>query len=610
MEAPSSLPESTPQPQSEPQPQPQSEPQQADPLNPQIHDQSQQQYAQQPQDYYYQNPNPNPTQQAAYDYYNYYHQYPYQTQWQYPQQPHHYPYYQPDYSAAYQQQHPPGTHPPPPESAPGVSVSAPGVSVSAPAPAPYDGMQVADASAAAAQPMQQPQHHQQGAYPPGPGMNPAAAAAIAALERLTQFAGTMGAAERAMAGIPAYNPGFGPVPMHPPDARYPQRGRGRRGGGWVNVGQRNGPAPPFRGRGRGRGPRGRGRSRHGQERGAPSSSHPEPSTGIADADQSAPALETIAPNARPVQMAWCELCRVDCTSLEILEQHKNGKKHKKNLLRFEEMQNKAKPVVEEIPNVQVPVIDAKPEAAEQTQVAPVIEEQKAVENLPSEATSKEPIIKDNLQNDAAKLPEVPAETSDQQENNPRLNKFDNRRPGLKRKMKVGRGGKRMKISEGRRRPIEPPKPKVVIPLICDLCNVKCDTQEVLDRHLSGKKHIAKLKRFEGHQAMYGSQGLQMLYPPNPIAQAHFVAQAHQPFCGPMGSFPPQGGPFPFQPHQSTAGLEPQVSQIPMPQVLPQISTPQAPPQISTPQAPEATVTVQPNPATAVTGGSKYLHGFH
>ncbi|XP_065857874.1 uncharacterized protein [Euphorbia lathyris] len=578
MEVSSSLPESAQPPQSQPQPQsdPQTQPQpqqqlqlQPQPqLNPQIHDQSQQ-YPQQPnqiQDYYYQNP------AQVYDqsYYSYYQQYPYQNQWQYPQQPQNYAYYPPDYAAAYQQQ--PLTQQPP-ESGPAVSAQ---------------GMQIADASGTAApqvQVLQQPQHHQQIAYPPvqssgnvvvPPGMNPAAAAAIAALERLTQFAGTMDAAERAMAGIPAYNPNFVPMAMRPPDARHLHRGRGRRGGGWVNVGHRNGSAPPSRGRGRGRGPRGRGRFRHGQERGAPSSSHPEPSSVIADAAQSAPAPENEAPNHRQVQIAWCELCRVDCTSSEILEQHKNGKRHKKNLLRFEELKNKTKPG-EEISNDHVPVIDSNPEATQQAQVAQVIQEQKAVENLPSESTSKEPMIENNLQNDAAKLPEVPAEASDQPENQPRVNKFENRKHGTKRKIKGGRGAKR----ETRRRTIEPPKPKVVIPLICDLCNVKCDTREVLDRHLSGKKHIAKLKRFEGHQAMYGSQGLQVLYPPNPIAQTHFIPQVHQPFCGPMGSFPPQGGPFPSQPHQPTAVLDPQVSQISMPQV------------------PEATVIVEANPTSAV-----------
>ncbi|KAK3224897.1 hypothetical protein Dsin_004759 [Dipteronia sinensis] len=52
---------------------------------------------------------------------------------------------------------------------------------------------------------------------------------------------------------------------------------------------------------------------------------------------SATASGKVMPNRRPLQDAWCELCRVDCTSLEILEQHKNGKRHKKNLQKIEEL---------------------------------------------------------------------------------------------------------------------------------------------------------------------------------------------------------------------------------------------------------------------------------
>lgn len=85
--------------------------------------------------------------------------------------------------------------------------------------------------------------------------------------------------------------------------------------------------------------------------------------------------------------------------------------------------------------------------------------------------------------------------------------------GSKRKMRGGRGGKYMRTNEGGpRRPIEPPKPKGVIPLICELCNVKCESQVVFDSHLVGKKHLANVKRFHGHRALYGEAALQSLYP--------------------------------------------------------------------------------------------------
>ncbi|KAM0015794.1 putative transcription factor C2H2 family [Helianthus debilis subsp. tardiflorus] len=44
---------------------------------------------------------------------------------------------------------------------------------------------------------------------------------------------------------------------------------------------------------------------------------------------------------KPQFLAWCELCRVDCNTHEVLENHKNGKKHKKNMEIQEELQRLA-----------------------------------------------------------------------------------------------------------------------------------------------------------------------------------------------------------------------------------------------------------------------------
>ncbi|KAJ9173386.1 hypothetical protein P3X46_016527 [Hevea brasiliensis] len=550
-------------------------------LNPHFQEQVQaQQYPQyQIQDYYYQ------TQGQSYDhsYYSYYLHYPPQNQWQYDQHPQNYAYYQPNYSVAYQQP-PYHQH----ESAPRVS-------------APQEAAQMVDSGGTGIS-LQAVQ--QQGVYPlpqssvdvvVQPGMNPAAPAAIAALEQLTQLARSMDAAERAMARLPAKSPGFELVPMLPRDGQHQHRGGGRRGGrpfrggGWGNDGQHQGSAPPPRGKGHGRG-NARFRSFKAQSV-ISTSSYTEPSAAkenSADAAkkaaESASAPERIAPNRRPRQIAWCELCRVDCTSLEILEQHKNGKRHKKNLLRIEELKNAIKPA-DSIQNHPECINDSKPVESQQPPIAEDSEEQKSAENLPSKAGNAEYRMENNLQNNTQEKPEVPmGESSNKQGRKPRTNLFDNRRRGIKRKMKGGRGGKRIKTYETHRRVVEPPKPKVVAPLICDLCNVKCDTREVLDRHLSGKKHIAKFKRFQGHQAIYGPTGLQALYPPNPIGQTHSLPQGHQSFYNPQGSFLAQGGYFPSQGHQSAsaaAGLNPRSSQS------------------STPQQSESTSALDANPANAV-----------
>ncbi|KAM7476303.1 hypothetical protein LguiB_023546 [Lonicera macranthoides] len=157
-------------------------------------------------------------------------------------------------------------------------------------------------------------------------------------------------------------------------------------------------------------------------------------------------------------MAWCELCRVDCNTHEILEQHRNGKRHKKNLQVYEELQKLNKILVEG------------PKEPEPNNGTDGTVQEPNQEKAPDEAGTAEPRV-----------------------------------CGTKRKMKAGRGGKRM------RRTDEGPRPEAV-PLICELCNVKCDSKVVFDTHLMGKKHILNMKKFQGHQNMLGQAALQALYP--------------------------------------------------------------------------------------------------
>ncbi|XP_019159493.1 PREDICTED: uncharacterized protein LOC109156114 isoform X2 [Ipomoea nil] len=211
----------------------------------------------------------------------------------------------------------------------------------------------------------------------------------------------------------------------------------------------------------------------------------------------------------PPRMAWCELCRVECNTPEILEQHKNGKKHKKNVKVQEELQR----VMAAGHNVQPTSsqvqaeVAYQPKATEGSEVPPEgnlsIEtvngrsEQQPQENLPSQALGEE--------NKAE--PELPKaeSTRDPGESQGR---------GPKRKTSGGpggRGGKKLRSHDGRRKPAEPPKPKQ-IPLICELCNVTCESQVVFQSHLQGKKHISNRKRFEDSQAVLGQAATQALYP--------------------------------------------------------------------------------------------------
>lgn len=278
--------------------------------------------------------------------------------------------------------------------------------------------------------------------------------------------------------------GSQPYVLHPSVAsQAPQKFGNRRGGRPLRGGGHQ--AKSLHGKG------------HSQGRGVSTVS----SSSITDAS---------AGNSQQARVFRCEVCKADCTSLEVLEQHNHGKRHMKNLRklelskRFGEVQN-AKKIVSDGSNPGM------------TQNSLQVEESKLGLSIkPSQTSEHQAVVqsedgKHELENPDVTVPVEAPKVIDQ-------------RRGSKRAIRGGgRGGKRMRIS-GPSSERGPPKPKVVIPLVCDLCNVKCDTQEVLDRHLSGKKHLSKRKHFEAHQAMYGPLELQVLYPPNPITQSLLQSQ--------------------------------------------------------------------------------------
>lgn len=230
----------------------------------------------------------------------------------------------------------------------------------------------------------------------------------------------------------------------------------------------------------------------------------------------------------PPQLAWCELCRVDCNTIQILEQHRNGKKHKKNLQRLEELRNLNK-VITETRNV-VPLHKPTPQlrpTAMEAEKGPVSEEKQATPHkLPPEAVTGTSTFETVTQQSMEKT--TLAGPAEEKEKSPRTNKSSARGRGFKRSMRGGRGShKRIRSNDLPRQPVEPPKPKVVIPLVCELCNVKCESQVVFETHVAGKKHISKLKRLPGYQAIVGA-AIQALQPPNPKAPPPpFKFQANQ-----------------------------------------------------------------------------------
>lgn len=252
------------------------------------------------------------------------------------------------------------------------------------------------------------------------------------------------------------------------------------------------------------------------------------------------------PVCPPARIVWCELCRVDCNTAEILEQHKNGKKHKKNLKLQEDLQKKKNMLVRG-PSEQVLSSGQKPQASYTTVKVEPSDEKKLPEEILSTQTAT---------NETRHVEQKEMATAEKTEELTSKSGNDNNVPrgqGLKRRMKGGRGGKGMKSHDGSRRPVEASKPKEVIPLICEMCNAKCDTPMVFDSHLKGKKHLVNAKRFQEQQ----EAKLQVLYP---------ALQALIPTLQALGQLNANNASSPFTPqihqqniHRSQEFIEPGAS---------------------------------------------------
>lgn len=297
------------------------------------------------------------------------------------------------------------------------------------------------------------------------------------------------------------------------------RGAGRRGGRSFR-GYGRGRFNHHRGRGRGRGGDGRQFSSHSSEAtianvaDAPAAdgatSEMQPSSVSGPSSLHNPAQVPSAPLQAPPCKLWCEICKAECNTPEMMEQHKNGKRHKKNLLVHEEVQRRKALNGQQGGNISTSQsnLTIQPEEVQESEEKRIPEE-----NMGSEATADNHNDGTELQNNVEGVSEV--QTEEPQEK-PRDNSAIQGR-GFKRKMRGGRGGKYMRSDDGSRKSVETPKPKQVTSLICELCNVKCDSQVVYNSHLAGKKHLSNFKRVHGYQPLNGEAGIQPLHPPNIIA---------------------------------------------------------------------------------------------
>ncbi|KAK8464828.1 hypothetical protein PHAVU_010G071500 [Phaseolus vulgaris] len=306
------------------------------------------------------------------------------------------------------------------------------------------------------------------------------------------------------------------------------RGRGGRGG------------RPFRGAGRGRG--------HSRGHGVGGGRHiPSHSSGAAishaagapvvtgtasEIEPSSVSVPTQLPKPARVQppaprKVCCEICKVECNTPEILEQHKNGKKHQKNMRMHEELQRRNALNGQQsgqIPTSQLNLTD------EPKQVQESEKNGCPAENMGSGVIVNNHNEETQLQNNEGNISEAPAEA-------PEAKNMDNsagRGRGLKRKKKGGKGGKYMRTNDG----LKAVESAQTVSFRCELCDVKCESQIVYQSHVTGKKHLSKLRRAHDPQAASGVGqpqplsgallGLQALYPPDINALSNAInAQVQQ-----------------------------------------------------------------------------------
>ncbi|KAJ6839745.1 putative zinc finger RNA-binding protein [Iris pallida] len=136
-----------------------------------------------------------------------------------------------------------------------------------------------------------------------------------------------------------------------------------------------------------------------------------------------------------VQSAYCEVCKIDCTSQEVLNGHKQGKKHKKNLQKLQES------------------ITPKPLKA------PVAA--KSVEAKESQAASKGKAAVTGEKRKRKRKEALPAMEEDLET----------------KKKKILEAGA---APDGVR--------------VCTICNVVVNSQKVYDSHITGQKHITMVKQ--------------------------------------------------------------------------------------------------------------------
>lgn len=137
-----------------------------------------------------------------------------------------------------------------------------------------------------------------------------------------------------------------------------------------------------------------------------------------------------------VQSAWCEVCKIDCNSKDVLDMHKLGKKHKRNVQKLEELKEGVA-----------------------TATATAVKPSKPVAETEGTSSSREKTVAGQGEK---KRGAPPVEAGDDLET------------------------KRRKLMEG-----GAPADSV---RVCAVCNVACNSETVFKFHIAGQKHAVQVRK--------------------------------------------------------------------------------------------------------------------
>eukprot|EP00262_Sarcandra_glabra_P020825 TRINITY_DN8465_c0_g1_i1.p1 TRINITY_DN8465_c0_g1~~TRINITY_DN8465_c0_g1_i1.p1 ORF type:complete len:504 (+),score=82.36 TRINITY_DN8465_c0_g1_i1:167-1678(+) len=207
-----------------------------------------------------------------------------------------------------------------------------------------------------------------------------------------------------------------------------------------------------------------------------------------------------------VQSAWCEICKIECSSQVVLDQHKLGRKHKNNLKKQQELKNDASPLSST--KLKNPVVGNKevPSGEKGKIVGGKTRNDSSMMDL---ETKKQKIMEEGAAADAVRMCEIcnivvnsqtvlnfhlTGQKHAIQAAKLQIGMQPMAQPNPRRKNQIihllANGATRKGPKKG------PKKIKVVQSTWCEICKIECNSKDVLDKHKLGKKHMKNLQKLE------------------------------------------------------------------------------------------------------------------